>query len=97
MAEDAETLLFDSLAVIDDELAQGPTADRKKALDKARQEVNDQLDDLQARQLTTAAAAVKRAADALEKVVASGSTDPIANVLKSLKKFLKPDKATGNA
>jgi len=97
MAEDAETLLFDSLAVIDDELAQGPTADREKALDKARQEVNDQLDDLQARQLTTAAAAVKRAADALEKVVASGSTDPIANVLKSLKKFLKPDKATGNA
>jgi hypothetical protein len=97
MAEDAETLLFDSLAVIDDELARGPTADRKKVLDKARQEVNDQLDDLQARQLTTAAAAVKRAADALEKVVASGSTDPIANVLKSLKKFLKPDKAIGNA
>ena len=93
MADDPETLLFDSLAVIDDELAQNPPADRKKALEKARQEVNDQLDDLQARQLHDAAIAVRRAADALELVVVSGKVDPLANVLGSLRGFLKSRKA----
>ena len=88
MPDDAETLLFDSLAVIDDQLAQNPAADRKTKLEKARQDVNDQLDDLQARQLHDAALAVERAANALQLVVESGSTDPLANVLKSLDGFL---------
>jgi hypothetical protein len=89
MSEDPETLLFDSLAVIDDELAKNPIPQRKETLEKARQDVNDQLDVLQARQLTNAVIAVKRAADALERVVQSGRTDPLANVLDNLKDFLR--------
>ena len=87
--QEASDLLKESLAAIDDELQKNPTPARKSELEKARQEINDQLDVLQAAALHQAAGAVKKAADALQKVVESGSTDPLAILVARLRELAK--------
>jgi hypothetical protein len=88
-ADEAIELLEDSVLKIDEELAKNPSAERKQELETSRETLMAQIDNIDAVGLSAVAAAVKASADALQTVVLSGSTDPLAIVVRRLRQAAK--------
>ena len=83
--DDASDLLAAQVATIDDELDKNPTAARRAELEASKATLMNQLDTIDAADLDSGARAVRAAADALQTVVLSGSTDPLAIIFRQLR------------
>jgi len=83
--DDASDLLATQVATIDDVLDKNPTAARRAELEASKATLMNQLDTIDAADLDSGARAVRAAADALQTVVLSGSTDPLAIIFRQLR------------
>ena len=83
--DDASDLLAAQVATIDDELDNAPAAARRQELEASKTILMNQLDTIDPVDLDSGARAVRAAADALQAVVQSGSTDPLAIILHQLR------------
>jgi hypothetical protein len=82
---DASDLLAAQVATIDDELDNNPAPARRQQLEASRTTLMAQLDTIDEEELDSGARAVRAAADALQAVVLSGSTDPLAIIFRQLR------------
>jgi len=87
--DDASDLLAAQVATIDDELDGAPAAARRQELEASKAILMNQLDTIDPADLDSGARAVRAAADALQTVVQSGSTDPLAIILRQLREAVQ--------
>jgi hypothetical protein len=83
--DDAEDLLREQVLTIDEELDKNPAAGRRQELESSKASLMAQIDAIDATDLESGARAVRAAADALQTVVLSGSTDPLAIIVRQLR------------
>jgi hypothetical protein len=83
--DEAVDLLRDSVLTITEELEKNPTPARRQELETSRTTLMTQIDTVVADQLDSGARAVRAAADALQAVVLTGSTDPLAIIVRQLR------------
>lgn len=83
--DDATDLLRESVLTINEELEKGPSAERRQQLEASRANLMAQIDAIAEGDLAGATQAVRAAADALQAVVLTGSTDPLAIIVRRLR------------
>ena len=89
--DEAVDLLRESVLTINEELEKDPAPARRQELEVSRTSLLTQIDTIVATQLDSGARAVRVAADALQAVVLTGNTDPLAIIVRQLREAATDD------